>query len=359
MVVEPAIRRLGGVAESAPPEMPTPRAARRRIPRPVVQLARLVAIAVVAWLLLRLLRGIDWSEVGYALTHLSAWQIAVLLVAILIRRAVLAAPLALLIAGLSYLKSMISDVAAASVATIAPSPGDVVLRLAMLRSWNIESTDAASGLTLSTTIFYIARLAAPVMGFVIFWATRDFYAPFGWAALVFGAAAVVLLVGLLYALRAERTAATIGRLLGRVIQRVRPSSAGPDVWEERLVSFQSHSAGRMQERGWLAILSQLLLVGVEAGVLVLCMGFVGVKLDGPTVLLMFCSFMVVYPLTGLPLMGAGVLDATYAAFVSDHSAVEATDLVAGLLVWRVAVQLVPVVVGLLTIAVWRRFTWNG
>jgi uncharacterized membrane protein YbhN (UPF0104 family) len=325
----------------------------------VVQLARLVVIAVVAWLLLRLLRGVDWGEVGHALTHLSAWQIAVLLVVIVIRRSILAAPLALLIAGLSYLKAMISDVAAASVATIAPSPGDVVLRLAMLRSWGIDSTDAASGLTLSTTLFYLARLAAPVMGFVIFWAARDFYAPFAWAALVFGAAAVVLLAGLLYALRAERTAATIGRLLGRLIQRVRPSSPGAAVWEERLVSFQSHSAGRMHQRGWLAILSQLLLVGVEAGVLVLCLGFVGVKLDSSTVAVMFCSFMVIYPLTGLPLMGAGVLDAAYAAFVADHSAVEATDLVAGLLVWRVAVQLLPVVVGLLTIVVWRRFTWNG
>ncbi|WP_432875580.1 lysylphosphatidylglycerol synthase domain-containing protein [Kribbella sp. CA-245084] len=322
----------------------------------MVQLARLVVVAVVAWLLLRLLRGIDWSEVGYALTHLSAWQIAVLLVVILIRRAILAAPLALLIAGLSYLKAMISDVAAASIATIAPSPGDVVLRLSMLRSWGIDNTDAASGLTLSTTIFYIARLAAPVMGFVIFWAARDFYAPFAWAGLVFGVTAVVLLVGLLLAVRAERTAGTIGRLLGRVIQRVRPSSPGPDVWEERLVSFQSHSAGRMNQRGWLAILSQLLLVGVEAGVLVLCLAFVGVKLDGPTVIVMFCSFMVLYPLTGLPLMGAGVLDATYAAFVSDHSAVDATDLVAGLLVWRVAVQFLPVVVGLLIIVVWRRFT---
>jgi uncharacterized membrane protein YbhN (UPF0104 family) len=110
----------------------------------------------------------------------------------------------------------------------------------------------------------------------------------------------------------------------------------------------------MRDRGWLALLSQLLLVAVESGVLVLCLAFVGVELNGPTVLLMVCSFMVAYPLTGLPLMGAGVLDATYAAFVSDHSALEATDLVAGLLVWRVAVQLVPVVVGLLTVAWWRR-----
>ena len=93
---------------------------------------------------------------------------------------------------------------------------------------------------------------------------------------------------------------------------------------------------------------------MEAGVLVLCLAFVGVPMDGPTVLLLVCSFMVIYPMTGLPLMGAGVLDATYTAFVSNHSTVEATDLVAGLLVWRVAVQVVPVIVGLLTIAWWRR-----
>lgn len=307
-----------------------------------------------AWLLLRLLRGVDWSDVGYALTHLSLWQVGVLLVAMLIRRSLLAAPLALLVAGLSYLRAMVSDVAAAAVATIAPAPGDVVLRLAMLRSWGVDSTNAASGLTLSTTLFYVARLAAPVLGFAVFWGARTFYAPFAWSALLFGTGAAALLGGLLYALRAERTAATIGRLLGRLFQRVRPASQGPAVWEHRLVSFQSHSADRMRDRGWPAVLSQLLLVPVEAGVLVLCLAFVGVRLDGPTVVVMVCSFMVVYPLSGLPLMGAGILDATYAAFVMDHTAVEATDLVAGLVVWRVAVQLVPVIIGLLTVVWWRR-----
>jgi hypothetical protein len=297
---------------------------------------------------------VDWSQVGYALTHLSIWQVGLLLVAMLIRRSLLAAPLALLVVGLSYVRAMAGDVAAAAVATITPSPGDVVLRLAMLRSWGFDTTDVASGLTLSTTLFYVARLAAPVLGFGIFWGARTFYGPFAWCALLFGAGAAALLGGLLYALRAERTAATIGRLLGRLLQRVRPASQGPAVWEHRLVSFQSHSAARMHERGLLAVLSQLLLVAVEASVLLLCLAFVGVRLDGPTVVVLVCSFMVVYPLSGLPMMGAGILDATYVAFVMDHTAIEATDLVAGLLVWRVAVQLVPVIIGLLTVVWWRR-----
>jgi hypothetical protein len=334
--------------------VPSHRSARPKIPKPLVRLGQIVVVLVVAWLVLRLLRTIDWSQVGYALTHLSPGQIALLLCVLLLRRAVLASPLALLVRGLGYLRAMLNDVAATAVAMIAPSPGDVVLRLAMMRSWGVDATDAASGLTLSTLLFYIARLAAPVLGFVVFWAARTFYAGFAWSALLFGAGATVLLVGLLYALRAERTAAAIGRLLGRLLKRVRPSSQGPDVWAQRLIEFQSHSAGTMRSRGLPAGLLLIAGTAVEAGVLILCLSFVGVQMDGPTVLLLACSFLVTYPLTGLPLMGAGVMDTTYAAFVAAHSDVDATHLVAGLLVWRVTVQLTPVVVGLLTVLWWRR-----
>ncbi|WP_350275021.1 lysylphosphatidylglycerol synthase domain-containing protein [Kribbella sp. HUAS MG21] len=346
------ISRLGSVAD--PASTPTPTHDRRRLPKPLLRTVRIALIVVVVWLLLRLLRGVDWSEVGYALTHLAVWQIAVLLVVMAVRRFVSAAPLALLIPGLSAGRAMVNDVAATAVATLAPSPGDVMIRLAMLRSWQIDPTNAASGLTLSTLLFYVARLAAPFLGFVLFWAAGTFYAPFGWSALVFGAGAAALLGGLLYALRAERTAAAVGRLIGGLLRRVRPTTKGPDAWAELLVSFQAHSAGTMRRRGRLTILDLLALVLVEAGLIVLCMAFVGAELDRSDVVLLACSFMVVYPLTGLPLMGAGVLEATYVTFVSEHSEVEATALMAGLIVWRVAVQFVPVLVGLLTIVVWRR-----
>ncbi|WP_410790848.1 lysylphosphatidylglycerol synthase domain-containing protein [Kribbella sp. C-35] len=349
----PIRRQGGGVADPAPEPESTHKAARRRVPKALVRVGRLLLVAVVAWLLLRLLRAIDWSQVGYAVTHLSPWQVVVVLLVLPIRRFVLAVPLALFVTGLSVPRAMVNDVAATSVATIAPSPGDVVVRLAMLRSWGIDAKAAASGLTLSTLLFYIARLAAPVLGFVIFWVGSTFYAPFGWAALVFGAGAVALLAGLIYAVRAERTAAALGRMLGSLLRKVRPAANGPDEWAERLVDFQAHSAGLLKAHGRLAVVSLCGLVVVEAGVLVLCLGFVGIPLSGATILLLVCTFLVIYPFTGLPLMGAGVLDATYAAFVSTHSELEATALVAGLLVWRVAVQVVPVVVGLLTLVRWR------
>lgn len=347
------------MADPVPRPASTHKAARRRVPRAVVRVGRVLLVAVVAWLLLRLLRAIDWGQVGYAMTHLAPWQIVVILLVLPIRRFVLATPLALFVTGLSVPRAMVNDVAATSVATIAPSPGDVVVRLAMLRSWGIDAKAATSGLTLSTLMFYVARLAAPVLGFVVFWPTRTFYAPFGWAALVFGAGAAALLVGLIYAVRAERTAAALGRLLGTLIRKVRPSAKGPDEWAERLVDFQRHSAGLLEAKGRLAVLGLCGLVVVETGVLVLCLGFVGVPMSGTTILLLACTFLAIYPLTGLPLMGAGVLDASFTAFVSSHSELEATTMVAGLLVWRIAVQAVPVVVGLLTLAYWRHRDRGG
>jgi hypothetical protein len=329
---------------------------RGRIPRPLLRLGRVVLIVVVVWLLLRLLRGVDWSEVGDGLTHLTGRQIAVLLAAMAVRRFVVATPLALLVDGLHPVKAMVNDVAASAVATVAPSPGDVMIRLAMLRSWGIGTTQAASGVTLSTMLFYVARLAAPALGFAVFWLAQTYYGPFAWAALIFGAGAAALLGGLLYALRAERTAAALGRLLGRLVQRVRRSSPGPDAWAERFAAFQNHSAGIMRRRRGLATLNMFALVVAETGVLLLSLAFVGVRMDRDAGLLLACSFLVIYPLTGLPLMGAGVLEATYVSFVSDHSDSETTTLMAGLIVWRVAVQFVPVVVGLLTILVWRRTT---
>lgn len=333
--------------------MPRPAATRRRIPRAVVRVGRVLVVAVVAWLLLRLLRAIHWSQVAYAVTHLGLWQVVVILLVLPVRRFVLAAPLALFVTGLDVPRAMVNDVAAASVATIAPSPGDVVVRLAMLRSWGIDAKAAASGLTLSTVMFYVARLAAPILGFVVFWATGTFYARFGLAALVFGAGAAALLGGLVYAVRAERSAAALGRLLGTVIRKVRPSATGPDDWADRLVDFQAHSARLLKAHGRPAVVSLCALVVVEAGVLVLCLGFVGVPMSTSTILLLACTFLVIYPLTGLPLMGAGVFDASYTALVSSHSELETTTLVAGLLVWRVAIQVVPVVVGLLALARWR------
>ncbi|MEU4292655.1 hypothetical protein AB0E63_30905 [Kribbella sp. NPDC026596] len=65
MVVSRPISRLGDVAESPAPQpvVPIHSAGRRKIPKPVLWLVRLLLVLGVGWLLLRLVRGVDWYEV--------------------------------------------------------------------------------------------------------------------------------------------------------------------------------------------------------------------------------------------------------------------------------------------------------
>jgi hypothetical protein len=315
---------------------------------------RLLVVGVVCWLFLVVLRGIEWSEVGAALTHLAGWQLLLLLLLACVRLAVLAGPLTVLVAGLSYHRAVMNEAAGAAVATIAPDPSDVVVRLAMFKSWRVDNTAATSGLALRTIMFYVVRLAAPVLGLAVLWVVHGLDTTFTLFAALSFLAAAALLGGLMFALRAEGSAATVGRLIGRLVGRIRPSAGGPEVWTDRLVRFQAHSAGTMRRRGGAAGLNLLGYAVVEAILVVVCMAFVGVRLDLTTAVVIGCGFLLVYPLSGLPMMGLGILDATLIAFVTEHTTVESTDLVAGMVVWRVAAQIFPVVAGLLTLAWWRR-----
>ena len=53
-------------------------------------------------------------------------------------------------------------------------------------------------------------------------------------------------------------------------------------------------------------------------------------------------------------MALGVLDAGLVALISDNASADASSLVAGVIVWRVCVQLVPLVAGLFPLASLRR-----
>ncbi|TWD84028.1 lysylphosphatidylglycerol synthase-like protein [Kribbella amoyensis] len=322
----------------------------------LVRIGRVLLVAVLSWLALRLIRGIDWDKVLSAITDLAWWQAVVLVLAGVLRLAVLSGVLFVLIETLRYPQALANESAGAAVSTIAPDPSDVVVRLAMFRSWRIETTSATSGLTLRILGFYVVRLAVPVLGFVLFWIAREYSSGFSWLALVGGTGALLLLGGLVLALRAAKSAAFVGSTLGKVVGGLRPAGGGPEIWSGRVVEFQSHSADRVRRHGATAALVLLLYVLVETGVLITCLSFAGVRIDPGIVLVLGCSFLVVYPMNGLPMMGLGVLDAAYIAFVTDYSDLDPTDLLGGMIVWRLTVQVLPVLLGLTTLAWWRRTT---
>lgn len=331
----------------------TPPDQRRHMRAVVITVGKWALIAIALYYFTRLVRRIDWGTVGHALSLLTAWQIAVLLLFVVARQVVSAFPLSLFVPGLGLGGALANDLGGTTVAVVTPPPADIVVRMAMFRTWGVDVSRGLAGLILNSLFYYVARLAAPVLGFLLAWFWLGFDPALAWPALTGGGVALAIAVVLALSMRSSGTAAAAGRLAGRLLRKVRKSAPGPEDLERRFVEFYENVSDRLYKTWPAAGLSMVLLLALEASILVLSLRFVGVPPDLATAVLIASSFLGLYPLTALPFMGLGVMDATVITFIAHRSPASASELVAGLIVWRVCVQLVPMVFGAGALGWWR------
>lgn len=326
----------------------------RRVTRPWVRVLLWLAIGVFAWFALsRLVGAVDWPAVGAAFGRLSWWVAAPLLGALLLRQALNAVPLTFYVPGLGLARSMQNDLAANLVATFAPPPSDIVLRVTMFRSWRLDPVLGMTGVTLNTAKFYAVRFTAPVLGLVLAAGTGIERRQWVVAALC-GLVAVALLTGLVLLLRSEALAARLGRLAGRIARRVR-RTVEPEQWAQGLVRIRREASGSLR-RGLAPSMAALVgMVLADALVLVVALRAVGVPADALPLLDVLAAFLLAYPLTLLPLFGLGVLDALVVGTWATVAGVAfEPELVAATIVWRVVTIGGTLLLGLLVVTRWRR-----
>ena len=337
-------------------EMSSEAPARRRPPwvRPLIVV---VVVVVCGWLAARFLGAIDWAAVGSALSELSAWQVPVLLALLLVRQTLNALPLALYIQGLGLRRALVNDLTAHLMSVVAPPPGDVVMRLAMFRSWKIDDARALAGTTMNMLTFYINRFAAPILGLVVLlvFGTSTERA---WTAVASGLVAVVMTVLVFLVVRGEGFAARLGAAAGVVARRFR-STVDPQSWAAAATEFQGHVFDKYR-RGFPRSLAGLsLMVLCDASILLLCLRFVGVTGADLPAYEVLAAFLLAYPLTIPPLMGLGIFDLVLlGAFLEVGGQHLEPQVVAGLTVWRCVTLLGPILLGVGT-SVWWRWSKNG
>ena len=316
---------------------------------------RLGLIGLAAWFFLAIVTGVDWAKVGSALTELTALQ-AVALLLLLIPRIVLNAyPLSRFVPGLPLRRAVPCDLNGSVLVTFAPTPSDIMLRLSMFRSWNVDVTLGVAGMVLNSVVYYTIRFAAPVIGFFLILAGPGFDSRFAAAATVGGVIAAGLVVILVAVLRAERVAAATGRLAGRLAHRVRPGAVDPGQWERQMVQFR----GTVEERaraGWRrsapAILGMLL---AESVLFLVAVRFMGVPASAISAVEVTGCFCLTYALSVLPLSGLGVLDTALAGLlVSYAGSSHSSAITAALVLWRIYTLLIPFALGGLGVLVWWR-----
>lgn len=322
--------------------------------RPFVKPVLIVAVSIaVGWIVINLVGSIDWSQVAAALGRLSWWSIPVLLVALLLRQTFNAVPLTRFVPGLRLGRSIQNDTTANLIGTVAPPPADVVLRVAMFKSWGIDPVDGMAGVTLNMLTFYVVRFIAPVIGLVVL-IRRELDSGQVVAAVLSALVAVACLVALVLLSRGDRFARILGLTAGRVARRFR-TSIEPERWADAVVEFR----GRMSQtliRGLpVALTALVLMVLSDALVLLLSMRMVGVGGDVLPAADLVGGHLIAYPLTLMPLQGFGVMDAALVAAYTDVAGIEwEAEILAGLVVWRVVTILGPLTMGALALLWWRR-----
>ncbi|MDN4482306.1 lysylphosphatidylglycerol synthase domain-containing protein [Demequina lignilytica] len=329
----------------------TPAAPTRRS-RPWLRRIVLLALAAaVIWALTDLAGRVDADAVLEALGQLAWWQAPILVGLLLLRQLLTSAPIARFTAGLGQLRALHNELAANLVATVTPPPADIVLRIAMFRSWGLDPVSGMAGVTLATVVFWGARFLAPVMG-LAFLAWRGIERHEWWVAgaCLVVAAAILGALGLM--LRDARWAAWLGAAAARTVARF-GRRADAEGWAEAVVSFRARVAATLREHLVAALTLMLTGVLVEALLLLASLRFVGVPSSLSSIEILGV-FLLAYPLTILPFLGLGVLDAALVSlWLTDDSPAPEATLVAGMLVWRAVSLGGTLLIGAASVAWWR------
>ena len=321
-----------------------------RIARPLV----LLAIAVFAGrVIIGVVGVIDWPAVWHAIGLVPLAAAGLLVVLLVLRQGLNAVPLTRFVPGLSLVHSVQNDLSAFLIGTVAPPPADVVLRVSMFRSWDIDPVEGMAGVTVNMLTFYAVRFMAPAFG-LVFLAFHEVNSGHVWAAVASIGVSVAVLAGLFSLSHGDRLAALLGRAAGSVVARVR-RSVDPSQWSRAVVEFRGKIGDRVAAGVAPSLTALVAMLGAEAMMVVVSIRAVGVGSGQLAVTVILGSFLLAYPLTLFPLMGLGILDATVVAALTASAGTEhEAQIVGGMIVWRVASLLLPYPLGLVALLTWRR-----
>jgi hypothetical protein len=318
----------------------------------------LVVSFLVARLLISLVGSIDWAQVGTALGKLEWAQLLPLLALLLLRQTFNAVPLAVFIPGLGFWRGLQNDLTANLVGTVAPPPGDIVVRVAMFRSWGVPPGDGMPGVTLNSLAFYVIRFGIPIVG-VLLLVGEDLSTAQIWSAVLSLAVAAAIVVTLVLVARGERVARLVGRRAAEIAARFR-EGVDPATWEEAVSRFRERMSTRLVRGLPPSLLALTAMVVTDGLIVLLSLRLVGVDAAALPLAIVLGSFFVAYPLTALPLAGLGVMDAALIVAYTETAGVEAEpEIVAALVVWRLVTILGTLLLGTGTLGWWRWRTGSG
>jgi putative heme transporter len=345
---------------SSPPNTPEEDASRNK------KKARRETLIVVAALFLIFVvflpQFIDYGQVIEAMRSLTIGQIVLLLVLGLVKTLFDAGVYNALIPGLGWWDGWKAWAASNSTAFLAPPGADLAIRFGMYRTAGIKGETAGASIILSWFFATGYKLIVPIVALTIVVVSEGVTDTALVTLTVVGLAAVIGGVGLiLLILYRERIAFRVGE----VTQRWYNGLAGGK-WKfpegvdfgVKTVAFRSNVIGTLRARWFPALAVTLAAQAVFFVMLVMSLRFVGVTAEQAPIGIIFDAYAIGLLLSMIPIFpgGVGVVELAYVAVIvgSAQNTELANAVTAGAFVHRIFTWLVPILVGFIPLAAWRR-----
>lgn len=301
---------------------------------------------------------IDYGQVWDAVTGLSFEQVAVLTALGLIRIAINAAQHAALIPSLRFRPAVSAFLASGTLAELAPPPGDLAIRYGMYRAQGVDAESAGVGIMLTGLFDNAVKLMLPVVGLgvLILFGLDD--ATVRQLFTIGFLAAAGLVVVIVFIVRSERFTLAFGRFVGRVISRflVRFGKNPLDDLGPKTVGLREQIGSTLRGHWFTAMLATVGVHALNYVILLVAFRFLGVEADQLDWVVLLVAYSVVVILTALPLTpgGIGVASLGYTWLLAPGEPELANLIASASLLNKVFTWLLPIVVGLIPLASWRR-----
>jgi uncharacterized membrane protein YbhN (UPF0104 family) len=305
---------------------------------------------------------IDYGDVIDAMRQLTAGEIVLLLILGVAKTWFDAGVYNTLIPGLKWWDGWKAWASSNSVAFVAPPGADLAIRFGMYRTAGITGESASAGIVLSWFFSTGYKLVVPIIAFAWVVIAEGVTDPAVVTLTVIGLAAVIGGVGLLtLILYRERVALWVGEIAQRWYNGLAggrwkfPEAAGLGI---KLVDFRGQVIGTLKARWLPATVTTLTAQAIFFVILVMSMRFVGVTSAEAPVAIIFDAYAVGLLLSMIPIFpgGIGVVELAYVLVIVGNSGDSdlANAVMAGAFVHRIFTWLVPILVGLIPLAAWRR-----
>ncbi|MGI9665731.1 MAG: lysylphosphatidylglycerol synthase transmembrane domain-containing protein [Acidimicrobiia bacterium] len=305
---------------------------------------------------------IDYGQVIDSILSLTGWQIVLLAVLGIGRTWFEAGVYNSLIPGLGWWDGWKAWASSNSVAFVAPPGADLAIRFGMYRTAGIKGEAAGAGIILSWFFTTGYKLIVPIVAVAWIVIEEGINDSTVITITAIGVAAVLGIIGLVALILYRETVAL---RIGRVSQRWYNGLAGGK-WKFpeaeglglKLVDFRSQVMDTVKSRWFPALASTLIAQAVFFAMLVMSLRFMGVTEDQASISVIFDAYAVGLLLSMIPIFpgGLGVVELAYVGVIvgTTGDSELANAVTAGAFVHRIFTWLLPILVGLIPLAAWRR-----